>query len=82
MYCKLISHDKTLIAELTVKDYHAVRNHAVPCFSLIFGSIVGKSTETYMLVFHSALPCSQDKLAKDFTGIIQPPRQSAEDRCF
>ena len=82
MNCKLISHDKTVIAELTVKDYHAVHNYAVPCcFSLIFGSIVGKSTETCMLVFHSAWPCSQDTLAEDFTGIIQPPRQSAEDRC-
>ena len=73
MYCKLICHDKTVIAELTVKDYHSVHNHAVPCcFSLIFGSIVGKPTETCMLVFHSAWPCSQDKLAEDFTGIIQP----------
>ena len=82
MNCKLISHDKTVIAELTVKDYHAVHNYAVPwCFSSIFGSIVGKSTETCMLLFHSAWPWSQDKLAEDFAGIIQPTRQSAEDRC-
>ena len=75
MYCKLISHDKTVISELTVKDHHADNNYAVCCcFSLILGSIVGKSTETCMLVFHSAWPYSQDKPAKDFTGIIQPPR--------